>query len=60
MPNFHQYSKFTSKHIVSVKVDFAIDLACVISTSPWESKNWVFQSFSEKIGAYFALQFKML
>ena len=33
MPNFHQYSKFTSKHIVSLKVDFALDIACVISTS---------------------------
>ena len=36
MANFHQYSKFTSEHI-SVKVDFAPDLACVSSTSlPWE------------------------
>ena len=42
IPNVHQYSKFTLKHIVFVKVDFAIDLACVISTSQWESKNWAF------------------
>ena len=33
MPNFHKYSNFTSKHIVSVKVGFAIDLSCFISTS---------------------------
>ena len=33
MPNFHQYFMFTSKHNVYVKVDFAIDLPCVISTS---------------------------
>ena len=44
MPNFHQYSKFTLKHMVFVKVHFAIDLACVISTSPWESTN---RDFSE-------------
>ena len=33
--NFHQYFKFTSEHIVSVKlkVDFASDLACVSFTS---------------------------
>ena len=34
MPNFYQYSKFTSKHIISVKVDFAVDLACFHQLGP--------------------------
>ena len=33
MANFHQYSKFTSEHFVSVKFNFAPDLACVSFTS---------------------------
>ena len=33
MVNFHWCSKFTLEHIVSVKVDFAPDLACVSLTS---------------------------
>ena len=49
MPYFHQYSKFTSKHIVSVKVDFAIDLACVISTSATmgKLKSGFFRAFQK-------------
>ena len=33
MANFHQYFKFTPAYLVSVKVDFAPDLACVSFTS---------------------------
>ena len=45
MPNFLQYSKFPSKHIVTVKVDFAVYLPCFISASAiaWTKnpKLWV-------------------
>ena len=54
MPNFYQYSKFTSKHIISVKVDFAVDLACFfLHQPPWENKktgfSGAFQRKTEQI-----------
>ena len=50
MPNFYQYSKFTSKHIISVKVDFAIDLACFfLHQPPWENKKQAFLELFREI-----------
>ena len=63
MSYFPQYSKFTSKRIVTVKVDFSVDLARYFCGSNHGIvKIRLFRSFSEKITADLDifLKFKML